>query len=89
MLYSQQHQWPAATQHLERARYLDPASATVSFHLAECYRRTGRLEAAAREYRNTIHKLDAHPPDQLLDGVAVGWVRDTCQRYLQLMNEGR
>jgi chemotaxis protein methyltransferase CheR len=83
MLYSQQGQWQLATQHLERARYLDAASATVSFHLAEAYRHCGRAGPAAREYRNALTKLEAHPPDGLLDGVAVGWIRETCRRYLQ------
>ena len=83
MLYGQQGQWPIAAQHLERARYLDTASATVSFNLAEAYRHCGRVAAAIREYRNALHKLDAHPPDGLLDGVAVGWVRETCRRYLE------
>jgi chemotaxis protein methyltransferase CheR len=83
MLYGKQGQWQMAVQHLERARYLDATSATVSFNLAEAYRHCGRAATAAREYRNALHKLDAHPPDALLDGVAVGWIRETCRRYLQ------
>jgi len=83
LIYSRQRQWQAAIDQLERARYLDASSPLASFYLAEAYRQRGRAAAAAREYRNAIHKLAAHPPDTLLDGVAVGWIRETCQRYVQ------
>jgi chemotaxis protein methyltransferase CheR len=83
VIYARQEQWRLAVQQLERARYLSPASVLVSFHLADAYRRLGRLEPAFREYRNTLRKLDAHPPDVLLDGVAAGWLRETCRRQLE------
>ncbi len=85
ILYAQQGQLQSAVQHLERARYLDPEAALISFHLAEMYRQTQRHEWALREYRNTLRKLATHPPDALLDGVAVRWVRDTCQRYVEIL----
>ncbi len=85
MLYAQQGQLQSAIQHLERARYLDSESALISFHLAEMYRQIQRRDWALREYRNTLRKLAAHPPDALLDGVAVRWVRDTCQRYVTIL----
>ncbi len=85
MLYAQQGQLQSAVQHLERARYLDPEAALISFHLAEMYRQIQRREWALREYRNTLRKLATHPPDALLDGVAVRWVRDTCQRYVEIL----
>jgi chemotaxis protein methyltransferase CheR len=83
MIYGRQGQWQSAIEQLERARYLNPESALVSFHLAEAYRQATQAEKAAREYRNTLRKLDAHPPGELLDGVAVGWLRETCQRQLE------
>ena len=83
VIYARQGQWQLAARQFERARYLSPASALVSFHLADAYRQLGRVEPAAREYRNTLRKLDEHPPDMLLDGVAVGWLRETCQRLLE------
>ena len=85
VIYGRQEQWQAAVQQLERARYLGPTSALVSFHLADAYRQLGRVELAAREYRNTLRKLEAHPPDAVLDGVAIGWVRETCQRQLEYL----
>lgn len=84
-IYGRQGQWQAAVQQFERARYLRPASALVSFHLAGAYRQLGRIELASREYRNTLRKLDGHPPDTLLAGVAVGWLRETCQRLLDFL----
>ncbi|HNP71339.1 MAG TPA: CheR family methyltransferase [Kouleothrix sp.] len=81
-IYSRQEQWPAAIEQLERARYLEAESALVSFRLAEAYRQAGRFEKALLEYRNTLQKLDRYPPGELLDGVAVGWLRETCQRHL-------
>jgi chemotaxis protein methyltransferase CheR len=85
MLYGQQGQWQTAVQQLERARYLSADSPLVSFHLAEAYRQAGHVEKAAREYRNTLRKLELHPPGALLDGVAVGWLRETCQRQIDYL----
>lgn len=83
IIYSRQQQWPDAIQQLERARYLDAASALVSFHLAEAYRQGARLDKAITEYRSTMQKLDRHPPGALLDGVAVSWLRETCRRQIE------
>jgi len=88
VIYGGQNEWRSAIQQFERARYLSPASALISFYLAEAYRQLGRAGPAAREYRNTLHKLDGHPPDTVLDGVAVGWLRETCQRQLEYLPEG-
>lgn len=85
LVYARQDQPGEAIRQLERARYLDSGSALISFHLAECYRQDGRSEGALREYRNTIRKLAAHPPDQLIDGVAVRWLIETCRRYVALL----
>jgi chemotaxis protein methyltransferase CheR len=88
ILYAQQGQHHEATQHLERARYLDPDAALISYHLAETYRQLQRNSLALREYRNTLRKLSAYPPDTILDGVAIGWLRATCERYLELLGNG-
>jgi chemotaxis protein methyltransferase CheR len=89
VIFGRQGQWPLAIQQLERARYLSVDSALVSFYLAEAYRQDGRTDKAAREYRNTLRKLDAHPPGLLLDGVAVGWLRETCQRQIEFLPRSR
>ncbi len=81
-IYARQEQYEQAAQQLERARYLNPDDALISYHLAEVYRLGRRPDAAAREYRNVLTKLGPCPPEALLDGVAVGWIRDTCHRYL-------
>lgn len=85
MLYAQQGQLLTAVQHFERARYLEPGSAIISFHLAETYRQLHLPERALREYRSTLHKLKPYPPDILLDGVAVDWLRQTCKRYVKIL----
>jgi chemotaxis protein methyltransferase CheR len=85
IILGRQGQWQSAIQQLERARYLSADSALVSFYLAEAYRQGGRADKAAREYRNTLRKLDMHPPGVLLDGVAVGWLRETCQRQIEYL----
>lgn len=82
-LSSRQGQWAGAIEQFERARYLNPASPLVSYYLAEAYRQHSKIEASVREYRNVLRKLDGHPPDSVLDGVAVGWLRETCQRQLE------
>jgi chemotaxis protein methyltransferase CheR len=82
MIYAQQGQLSAAVTQLERARYLDSAAPLISYHLAELYRQLGNAQAAVREYRNALRKLAEHPPDHLLDGVAVRWLRETCQRHI-------
>ncbi len=87
MLYAQQGQYPSAAQYLERARYLDPDAALISFHLAEVYRQLNYGNKALREYKNTLRKLTDHPPDRLLDGVAVHWIRETCQRYIETLTD--
>jgi chemotaxis protein methyltransferase CheR len=89
VILGRQGQWQLAIQQLERARYLRADSALVSFHLAEAYRQAGRVEKAAHEYRNTLRKLDPHPPGALLDGVAVGWLRETCQRLIEYLPRPR
>jgi len=89
VLFGRQGQWPLAIQQLERARYLSADSALVSFYLAEAYRQDGRMDKATREYRNTLRKLDVHPPDMLLDGVAVAWLRETCQRQIEYFPRSR
>jgi len=89
VIFGRQGQWPMAIQQLERARYLSTDSALVSFYLAEAYRQGGRIDKAAREYRNTLRKLDLHPPGMLLDGVAVGWLRETCQRQIDYLPGSR
>ncbi|HEU5100630.1 MAG TPA: CheR family methyltransferase [Roseiflexaceae bacterium] len=89
VILARQGQWQSAIQQLERARYLSADSALVSFHLAEAYRQAGRTDKAAREYRNTLRKLDVHSPGALLDGVAVGWIRETCQRQIAFLPQPR
>ncbi len=89
VIFGRQGQWQLAIQQLERARYLSADSALVSFYLAEAYRQDGRIDKATREYRNTLRKLDVHPPGVLLDGVAVGWLRETCQRQIEYLPRSR
>ncbi|NTU82407.1 MAG: tetratricopeptide repeat protein, partial [Chloroflexales bacterium] len=81
LIYARQGRYAAAIGQLERARYLDGESPVISFYLAECYRQAGKASDALREYRNTIRKLAEHPPDRLIDGVAAGWLSETCRRY--------
>jgi chemotaxis protein methyltransferase CheR len=87
LILARQGRPAAAIGPLERARYLDAGSPAIAFHLAECYRQAGRMESALREYRNTISKLAGHPPDRLVDGVAAGWLRETCRRYEAMLSE--
>ena len=87
ILYSQQGQWDTAVLQFERARYLNSSAPLVSFHLAKAYRQQGRAEAAAREYRNALRKLQPLPPDTVIDGVAVGWLRETCQQHLTQLSQ--
>jgi chemotaxis protein methyltransferase CheR len=82
LIYARQGQALDAIRQLERARYLDAGSALIAYHLAECYRQAGRAAAALREYQNALRRLEAEPPDKLVDGVAVGWLSETCRRYL-------
>jgi chemotaxis protein methyltransferase CheR len=89
VILGRQGQWQSAIRQLERARYLSADSALVSFHLAEAYRQAGRVDKAAREYRNTLRKLDVHPSGVLLDGVAVGWLRETCKRQIEYLPRPR
>lgn len=89
VLYAQQGQVKVAAQQLERARYLEPDSALVSFYLAGVYREMNKPDRALREYRNTLRKLAVYAPDTLLDGVAVEWLRDTCDRYLNILEGTR
>lgn len=82
LIYARQGQPLDAIRQLERARYLDAGSALIAYHLAECYRQAGRGAAALREYRNALRRLEAEPPDKLIDGVAAGWLSETCRRYV-------
>jgi chemotaxis protein methyltransferase CheR len=85
LIHARQGQYEAAVRQLERARYLDGNAPVIAFHLAECYRELGRPADALREYRNTMRKLGAHPPDELIEGVAVAWLAETCRRYVSIL----
>ncbi len=87
VLHARQGQYQAAASQLERARYLEPDIALISFHLAEVYRQMQRKAAAVREYRNTLKKLAEYAPEMLLDGVSVGLLQQTCERYIRLLRE--
>ncbi len=87
VLALQQGQLLDATQQFERARYLDPESALVSYYLADTYRQQGRSRLALREYRTTLRKLAGYAPDAILDGVALSWIRATCQRHVQRLEQ--
>lgn len=89
MLHLQQGQVQEATGQFERARYLDPDSGLISYHLAESYRQSQRSDAALREYRNALRKLTRYAPDMILDGVVVSWLRETCERHIQTLERGR
>lgn len=85
LIYARQGQHLAAIEQLERARYLDGDSPVIAFHLAESYRQAGRFESALREYRSALKHLATLPPDHLIDGVASGWLTETCRRYEALL----
>lgn len=82
LIYERQQQLPLAIRHFERARYLSTESPLVAFHLAECYRQTGRMTDAVREYRNAERLLVTLPPDHLLEGVAAHWLAESCRRWI-------
>jgi chemotaxis protein methyltransferase CheR len=86
LIHARQGRPGAAIAQLERARTLDGESPVIAFHLAECYRQVGRAAEALRDYRTTIRKLAAHPPDTLIDGVAAGWLSETCRRYVAMIS---
>ncbi|MDP9315031.1 MAG: tetratricopeptide repeat protein [Chloroflexota bacterium] len=89
MLAANQQRWDRAVVHLERVRYLDPRAPLPSFHLANAYRGQGRLDLAEREYRSALRKLGGLAPSDVLDGVSVAWLRETCQRLLQHLDVDR
>jgi chemotaxis protein methyltransferase CheR len=89
MLCANQEQWAEAVTHLERVRYLSPQAPLPSFHLANAYRGQQRLDLAEREYRSALRKLADLDPAEVLDGVTVAWLRETCQRFLQHLETDR
>jgi chemotaxis protein methyltransferase CheR len=89
MMLANQERWEQAVQHLERVRYLDPQAPLPSFHLANAYRGQQRFDLAEREYRSTLRKLSDRSPTDVLDGVSVAWLRDTCRRFLQQLDVDR
>lgn len=86
LIHARQGRPAAAITQLERARTLDGESPLILFHLAECYRQSGRASEALRDYRTTMRKLATHPPDKLIDGVAAGWLSETCRRYVAMIS---
>ncbi|HEX6292658.1 MAG TPA: CheR family methyltransferase [Herpetosiphonaceae bacterium] len=89
MLYANQERWDEAVIHLERVRYLLPQAPLPSFHLANAYRSQQRLDLAEREYRSALRKLADLDEAEVLDGVTVAWLRETCQRFLQHLEADR
>ncbi len=89
LIYERQQQLPLAIRHFERARYLSTESPLVAFHLAECYRQTGRMTDAVREYRNAERLLATLPPDHLLEGVAAHWLAESCRRWIDRLDGER
>jgi chemotaxis protein methyltransferase CheR len=88
-IYVRQGAWGAAVAELERARYLNPDAPLISFRLADAHLHAGRADLAAREYRSALRKLAPHPPDELLDGVAASWLRETCEQQLQQLSQSK
>lgn len=86
LIYARQGRHESAISQLERARSLDHTSPVIAFHLAECYRQTGRDARALREYRQLLRRLADHPPEQLFDGVAAGWLGATCRHYERILS---
>ncbi|RRR65540.1 MAG: tetratricopeptide repeat protein [Candidatus Viridilinea halotolerans] len=86
LIHARQGRHAAAITQLERARTIDGESPVILFHLAECYRQLGRASEALRDYRTTMRKLATHPPDKLIDGVAAGWLSETCRRYVAMIS---
>jgi chemotaxis protein methyltransferase CheR len=82
LIYSRQGRPHEAIRQLERARYVQDSSPLIAFYLGECYRQAGRIRAARHEYDRVLQQLALLPADQLLDGVAIGWISDTCRRCL-------
>jgi chemotaxis protein methyltransferase CheR len=89
MLAANQERWDEAVTHLERVRYLEPRAPLPSFHLANAYRGQQQPDLAEREYRSTLRKLDGLEATEMLDGVTVAWLRETCQRFLQHLEADR
>ena len=89
MLCANQERWDEAVTHLERVRYLVPQAPLPSFHLANVYRGQQRLDLAEREYRSTLRKLADLDATEVVDGVTVAWLRETCQRFLQHLEMDR
>lgn len=84
-IYARQQQWSDAIRELERARYLNPDAALISYHLAMAYQQAERTDQAAREFRNALRKLAAHRPEELLEGVEAGWLQAACAQQLALI----
>ncbi|GAA5527555.1 CheR family methyltransferase [Herpetosiphon gulosus] len=82
MIELNQGAWDKAINYLERASYLVPDSPTIAFHLAESYRHQGRSTAALRYYQHALRKLAHHSSSTVIDGIAVGWLRSACERWI-------
>jgi chemotaxis protein methyltransferase CheR len=82
IIASRQQEWQQAVHQFEKARYLQPAAPLISFYLAEAHAQLGQESIAAREYRATLWKLRDYEATQELDGVAVDWLRRTCEQQL-------
>ncbi len=82
MIELNQGAWDKAINYLERASYLVPDSPTIAFHLAESYRHQGRSTAALRYYQHALRKLAQHSSSAVIDGIAVGWLRSACERWI-------
>jgi chemotaxis protein methyltransferase CheR len=85
VIHGRRGEWHAAVRELERARYLQPSDPLVSFHLADAYRHTLRVSQALREYQVALRKLEPLAPETLVGGVAVSWLRETCERQLAML----
>jgi chemotaxis protein methyltransferase CheR len=89
IVHSRQGQWKIAIQQFERARYLKPEAALISFHLASAYAEVGMFEHSRREYTSTLWKLRDMADDNMIEEVAVGWLRQTCQQQIERLERLR
>ncbi len=88
LLAARQHRYDDATTHLERARYLSPDAPLVAYHLAHIYQQRGRSNAARSEYQHALSLLAPYAPDAVLEGVAVSWLRASCEQQCILLAPG-
>ena len=89
MLALNQERFEDATRYFSRVCVIEPKAPLPCFYLANAYSELRRYDQAERAYRQALRNLVGYAATDVLDGVTVAWIRETCKRLVRSIEQDR